>query len=59
MFQNNDHIDIDLIESLIKNTFDSSHYAAYTFLYLKDTTVLSDMQNVDKNILAQMEKLFL
>ncbi|EAJ4474378.1 methyl-accepting chemotaxis protein, partial [Campylobacter coli] len=31
MFQNNDHVDINLIESLIKNAFDSSHYAVYTF----------------------------
>ncbi|EAL4865142.1 TPA: methyl-accepting chemotaxis protein [Campylobacter coli] len=58
MFQNNDHIDIDLIESLIKNTFDSSHYAAYTFLYLKDTTVLSDMQNVDKKYISPDGKTF-
>ncbi|MFK0511923.1 methyl-accepting chemotaxis protein [Campylobacter jejuni] len=58
MFQNNDHVDIDLIESLIKNTFDSSHYAAYTFLYLKDTTVLSDMQNVDKKYISSDGKTF-
>ncbi|UYU12510.1 methyl-accepting chemotaxis protein [Campylobacter coli] len=58
MFQNNDHIDIDLIESLIKNTFDSSHYATYTFLYLKDTTVLSDMQNVDKKYISPDGKTF-
>ncbi|EHP1447161.1 cache domain-containing protein, partial [Campylobacter jejuni] len=58
MFQNNDHIDIDLIESLIKNTFDSSYYAAYTFLYLKDTTVLSDMQNVDKKYISPDGKTF-
>ncbi|EKY3858574.1 methyl-accepting chemotaxis protein [Campylobacter coli] len=58
MFQNNDHIDIDLIESLIKNTFDSSHYAAYTFLYLKDTTVFSDMQNVDKKYISPDGKTF-
>ncbi|HEG2661966.1 TPA: methyl-accepting chemotaxis protein [Campylobacter coli] len=58
IFQNNDHVDIDLIESLIKNTFDSSHYAAYTFLYLKDTTVLSDMQNVDKKYISPDGKTF-
>ncbi|ELN2571141.1 methyl-accepting chemotaxis protein, partial [Campylobacter coli] len=58
MFQNNDHVDIDLIESLIKNTFDSSHYAAYTFLYLKDTAVLSDMQNVDKKYISPDGKTF-
>ncbi|EKD4563093.1 methyl-accepting chemotaxis protein [Campylobacter coli] len=58
MFQNNDHVNIDLIESLIKNTFDSSHYAAYTFLYLKDTTVLSDMQNVDKKYISPDGKTF-
>ncbi|HED1047992.1 TPA: methyl-accepting chemotaxis protein [Campylobacter coli] len=58
MFQNNDHVDIDLIESLIKNTFDSSHYAAYTFLYLKDTTVLSDMQNIDKKYISPDGKTF-
>ncbi|EKZ8828832.1 methyl-accepting chemotaxis protein [Campylobacter coli] len=58
MFQNNDHVDINLIESLIKNTFDSSHYAAYTFLYLKDTTVLSDMQNVDKKYISPDGKTF-
>ncbi|EDG1878773.1 methyl-accepting chemotaxis protein, partial [Campylobacter jejuni] len=58
MFQNNDHVDIDLIESLIKNTFDSSHYAAYTFLYLKDTTVLSDMQNVNKKYISPDGKTF-
>ncbi|OEW83365.1 chemotaxis protein, partial [Campylobacter coli] len=58
MFQNNDHIDINLIESLIKNAFDSSHYAAYTFLYLKDTTVLSDMQNVDKKYISPDGKTF-
>ncbi|EAJ5775380.1 methyl-accepting chemotaxis protein [Campylobacter coli] len=58
MFQNNDHVDIDLIENLIKNAFDSSHYAAYTFLYLKDTTVLSDMQNVDKKYISPDGKTF-
>ncbi|EIG8834581.1 methyl-accepting chemotaxis protein [Campylobacter coli] len=58
MFQNNDHVDIDLIESLIKNAFDSSHYGAYTFLYLKDTTVLSDMQNVDKKYISPDGKTF-
>ncbi|EAI5799739.1 methyl-accepting chemotaxis protein [Campylobacter coli] len=58
MFQNNDHVDINLIESLIKNAFDSSHYAAYTFLYLKDTTVLSDMQNVDKKHISPDGKTF-
>ncbi|EOA5974958.1 methyl-accepting chemotaxis protein [Campylobacter coli] len=58
MFQNNDHLDIDLIESLIKNAFDSSHYAVYTFLYLKDTTVLSDMQNVDKKYISPDGKTF-
>ncbi|HEG3771896.1 TPA: methyl-accepting chemotaxis protein, partial [Campylobacter coli] len=58
MFQNNDHVDIDLIESLIKNAFDTSHYAAYTFLYLKDTTVLSDMQNVDKKYISPDGKTF-
>ncbi|EOX8365167.1 methyl-accepting chemotaxis protein [Campylobacter coli] len=58
MFQNNDHVDIDLIESLIKNAFDSSHYAAYTFLYLKDTTVLSNMQNVDKKYISPDGKTF-
>ncbi|ELM0379541.1 methyl-accepting chemotaxis protein [Campylobacter coli] len=58
MFQNNDHLDINLIESLIKNAFDSSHYAIYTFLYLKDTTVLSDMQNVDKKYISPDGKTF-
>ncbi|EOY0049284.1 methyl-accepting chemotaxis protein [Campylobacter coli] len=58
MFQNNDHVDINLIESLIKNAFDSSHYAVYTFLYLKDTTVLSDMQNVDKKYISPDGKTF-
>ncbi|EAH7284738.1 methyl-accepting chemotaxis protein, partial [Campylobacter coli] len=58
MFQNNDHVDINLIESLIKNVFDSSHYAVYTFLYLKDTTVLSDMQNVDKKYISPDGKTF-
>ncbi|ENU8288062.1 methyl-accepting chemotaxis protein [Campylobacter coli] len=58
MFQNNDHLDINLIESLIKNAFDSSHYAVYTFLYLKDTTVLSDMQNVDKKYISPDGKTF-
>ncbi|ECR9576385.1 methyl-accepting chemotaxis protein, partial [Campylobacter coli] len=58
MFQNNDHVNIDLIESLIKNAFDSSHYAVYTFLYLKDTTVLSDMQNVDKKYISPDGKTF-
>ncbi|EAH4981608.1 methyl-accepting chemotaxis protein [Campylobacter coli] len=58
MFQNNDHVDINLIESLIKNAFDSSHYAVYTFLYLKDTTVLSDMQNADKKYISPDGKTF-
>ncbi|EJJ9801400.1 methyl-accepting chemotaxis protein [Campylobacter coli] len=58
MFQNNDHVNINLIESLIKNAFDSSHYAVYTFLYLKDTTVLSDMQNVDKKYISPDGKTF-
>ncbi|HIC3449303.1 TPA: methyl-accepting chemotaxis protein [Campylobacter coli] len=58
MFQNNDHVDINLIESLIKNAFDSSHYAVYTFLYLKDTTVLSGMQNVDKKYISPDGKTF-
>lgn len=40
MFEHNNQVDADLIESLMKNLFDSSFYSAYTFLYLKDTSVL-------------------
>ncbi|HDZ5037712.1 TPA: methyl-accepting chemotaxis protein, partial [Campylobacter jejuni] len=58
MFEHNDQVNTDLIESLIKNTFDSSLYAAYSFLYLKDTSVLSDTQNIDKKYISSDGKTF-
>ncbi|HDV6424958.1 TPA: methyl-accepting chemotaxis protein, partial [Campylobacter coli] len=53
MFSKHDQVSADLIESLLKNTFDSSGYAAYTFLYLKDTSVLSDTYGIDKKYKSQ------
>ncbi|EAJ3623040.1 methyl-accepting chemotaxis protein, partial [Campylobacter coli] len=53
MFSKHDQVSTDLIESLLKNTFDSSGYAAYTFLYLKDTSVLSDTYSIDKKYKSQ------
>ncbi|HEB7717221.1 TPA: methyl-accepting chemotaxis protein [Campylobacter coli] len=53
MFSKHDQVGADLIESLLKNTFDSSGYAAYTFLYLKDPSVLSDTYNMDKKYKSQ------
>ncbi len=53
MFSKHDQVSADLIESLLKNTFDSSGYAAYTFLYLKDTSVLSDTYSIDKKYKSQ------
>ncbi|EHY0664929.1 cache domain-containing protein, partial [Campylobacter jejuni] len=42
IFSEYEQVDINLIESFLRNTFDSSGYAAYAFLYLKDPSVLSD-----------------
>ncbi|XAK02169.1 methyl-accepting chemotaxis protein [Campylobacter coli] len=53
MFSKHDQVGADLIESLLKNTFDSSGYAAYAFLYLKDPSVLSDTYNMDKKYKSQ------
>ncbi|QYH10032.1 methyl-accepting chemotaxis protein [Campylobacter coli] len=53
MFSKHDQVSADLIESLLKNTFDSSGYAAYTFLYLKDTSVLSNTYGIDKKYKSQ------
>ncbi|HEB9328132.1 TPA: cache domain-containing protein, partial [Campylobacter coli] len=53
MFSKHDQVSTDLIESLLKNTFDSSGYAAYTFLYLKDPSVLSDTYAIDKKYRSQ------
>ncbi|HEA8244854.1 TPA: methyl-accepting chemotaxis protein [Campylobacter coli] len=53
MFSKHDQVSTDLIESLLKNTFDSSGYAAYTFLYLKDPSVLSDTYGIDKKYKSQ------
>ncbi|XAK25370.1 methyl-accepting chemotaxis protein [Campylobacter coli] len=53
MFSKHDQVSADLIESLLKNTFDSSGYAAYTFLYLKDPSVLSDTYGIDKKYKSQ------
>ncbi|OOX99430.1 chemotaxis protein [Campylobacter coli] len=53
MFSKHDQVSADLIESLLKNTFDSSGYAAYTFLYLKDPSVLSDTYGMDKKYKSQ------
>ncbi|EGK8155660.1 methyl-accepting chemotaxis protein [Campylobacter coli] len=53
MFSKHNQVSADLIESLLKNTFDSSGYAAYTFLYLKDPSVLSDTYDIDKKYKSQ------
>lgn len=53
MFSKHNQVSADLIESLLKNTFDSSGYAAYTFLYLKDPSVLSDTYGIDKKYKSQ------
>ncbi|HEC1791688.1 TPA: cache domain-containing protein, partial [Campylobacter lari] len=58
MFSKNDQVDATLIESLLKNTFDSSGYAAYAFLYLKDPSVLSDTQALDSNFKSSNGKTF-
>ncbi|EAJ6795702.1 hypothetical protein E8O58_08855 [Campylobacter coli] len=41
IFSQYDQIDVNLVESIVKNTFDSSAIAEYAFLYLKDPSVLS------------------
>ncbi len=53
MFSKREQVSADLIESLLKNTFDSSGHAAYTFLYLKDPSVLSDTYAIDKEFQSQ------
>ena len=58
MFEHNNQVDADLIESLMKNLFDSSLYSAYTFLYLKDTSVLGDAQGIDKRYTSSDGKTF-
>ncbi|HEF6132813.1 TPA: methyl-accepting chemotaxis protein, partial [Campylobacter jejuni] len=58
MFEHNNQVDADLIESLMKNLFDSSLYSAYTFLYLKDTSVLGDTQGIDKRYTSSDGKTF-
>ncbi|EOE6138146.1 PDC sensor domain-containing protein, partial [Campylobacter jejuni] len=58
MFEHNNQVDTDLIESLMKNLFDSSLYSAYTFLYLKDASVLSDTQGIDKKYTSPDGKTF-
>ncbi|HDZ5090510.1 TPA: cache domain-containing protein, partial [Campylobacter jejuni] len=58
MFEHSDQVNADLIESLVKNTFDSSLHAAYTFLYLKDTSVLSNTQNIGREHISSDGKTF-
>nr|MCR6776453.1 cache domain-containing protein [Campylobacter lari] len=58
MFSKNEQVDIGLIESTLKNTFDSSGYAAYSFLYLKDPSVLSEIQLADTNFKSSNNKIF-
>ncbi|HEC1770936.1 TPA: methyl-accepting chemotaxis protein, partial [Campylobacter lari] len=58
MFSKYDQVDVALIESLLKNTFDSSGYAAYSFLWLKDPSVLSDTQALDSNFKSSNGKTF-
>ncbi|EGW1699066.1 methyl-accepting chemotaxis protein, partial [Campylobacter jejuni] len=58
MFEHNNQVDADLIESLMKNLFDSSLYSAYTFLYLKDTSVLGNAQGIDKRYTSSDGKTF-
>ncbi|WP_222117122.1 hypothetical protein, partial [Campylobacter coli] len=48
-----DQIDVNLVESIVKNTFDSSARAEYAFLYLKDPSVLSNTAAIDKNFRSQ------
>ncbi|EAI5467501.1 methyl-accepting chemotaxis protein, partial [Campylobacter lari] len=58
MLSKYDQVDVVLIESLLKNTFDSSSYAAYSFLWLKDPSVLSDTQALDSNFKSSDGKTF-
>ncbi|KAB0587140.1 methyl-accepting chemotaxis protein, partial [Campylobacter lari subsp. concheus] len=58
IFSKHDQVDATLIESLLKNTFDSSGYAAYAFLYLKDSSVLSGTQTLDSNFKSSNNKTF-
>ncbi|EMY2788722.1 cache domain-containing protein, partial [Campylobacter jejuni] len=49
IFSKHEQIDSDLIENFLKNTFDSSGYAAYAFLYMKDPSVLADFKQTNAN----------
>ncbi|MGJ0157689.1 cache domain-containing protein, partial [Campylobacter coli] len=53
IFSQYDQIDVNLVESIVKNTFDSSARAEYAFLYLKDPSVLSNTAAIDKNFISQ------
>ncbi|MBC5858393.1 cache domain-containing protein, partial [Campylobacter jejuni] len=57
MFQHN-QVDADLIKILMKNLLDSSLYSTYTFLYLKDTSVLANTQGIDKKYISPDGKTF-
>ncbi|TQR32462.1 chemotaxis protein [Campylobacter sp. MIT 99-7217] len=56
ILEQNDQVDIKTLESILKNTFDSSAYAAYTFLYLKDTSIISDLEHADKRYTSSSGK---
>ncbi|OEV41069.1 chemotaxis protein [Campylobacter jejuni] len=58
MFEHKNQVNVGLIESLMKNLFDSSLYSSYTFLYLKDTSVLGDTQGIDKRYTSSDGKTF-
>lgn len=49
IFSKNDQVNAGIIESLLRNTFDSSGYAAYAFLYLQDSSILTHVESLDKN----------
>uniref|UniRef100_UPI001642E255 cache domain-containing protein n=2 Tax=Campylobacter jejuni TaxID=197 RepID=UPI001642E255 len=53
MLEENDQISMPLVEHLLQSFFDSSGYAAYAFLYLKDPSVLSDTNAMDKKFKSQ------
>ncbi|OEV67679.1 chemotaxis protein, partial [Campylobacter jejuni] len=58
MFEHKNQVSVGLIESLMKNLFDSSLYSSYTFLYLKDISVLEDIQGIDKKYTSSDGKTF-
>ncbi|HDZ4989472.1 TPA: cache domain-containing protein, partial [Campylobacter jejuni] len=58
IFEHNNQVDANLIESFMKNSLDSSLYSTHTFLYLKDTSVLGDAKGIDKKYTSPDGKTF-